>query len=302
MAEGQRGLFSISQAHAAGMNNDQIHRRSSAGRIVRVLPGVFSYAGVPDSWDRDLSAVRLWAGDESAASHRAAARILGFNGFRGAPIEISTTCSKNPTRLRLASGRRIIVHRVDEHVLPEILIADDGMPVTSARRTVLDLAGNRHPRTEGVLDAALRRSMTDVGRLWLLLEQEWMRGRRGVGILRDLLIPRTKGRAPSDSDMEIDLRHLIDDAGLPAPVHQYPFIIPSGRIRMDLAYPHRLLDIETDSLSWHLDRETFERDRRRDNELRALGWTVLRFTWAMIRFDSDNVLNLIRHHLSSTVS
>jgi hypothetical protein len=161
------------------MNKDEIHRRSSAGRIVRVLPGVFSYAGVPDSWNRGLTAARLWAGDESAASHRAAASILGFHGFSGAPIEISTTCSKNSTRLRLLSGRRIVVHRVDDHVLPEIIIADDGMPVTSARRTVLDLAGNRHPRTEAALDAALRRGMTDVGRLWLLLEQEWMRGRRG---------------------------------------------------------------------------------------------------------------------------
>lgn len=298
----QCGLFSDAQGRAAGLSEEAIRRRISRGRLTRVLPGVLGFAGVPDSWDRDLTAVSLWAGDGSAASHRAAARKLGFHGFTNSPAEISTTNRKNCTQLQLESGRRIVVHRVDEHLLAEITFADDGMPLTSARKTILDLAGRRHPRAEGALDAALRRGLTDIGQLWLLLEQEWMRGRRGVAIVRDLLIPRTRGRAPTDSDMELDLRRLIDNARLPAPVHQYPYLIPSGSIRMDLAYPDKLLGIEADSYSWHWDREAFERDRRRDNELRALGWTVLRFTWTMIQFDPDNVSALIRQHLYSSSS
>jgi very-short-patch-repair endonuclease len=296
LAAGQCGLINLVQLRALGFTRNQIRHRVATGRLVRVLPCVFRVAGVPQSWEQDLMAAHVWAGDNSAASFRAAARSYGFEGFHSAPIEISVVgCNRRP-EATLPSGRLLVVHRVDEHLLGEIMKVRN-IPVTSPRKTVLDLAGTRHRRAEGVLDAVLRREMTDVGQLWLLLEQEWMHGRRGVAILRDLLIPRTRGRAPTDSSMELDLRHLIDDARLPAPVHQYPFIIPMGRIRMDLAYPHRLLDIETDSLSWHRDRETFERDRRRDNELRALGWTVLRFTWAMIRFDSANTIALIRQHL-----
>lgn len=241
-------------------------------------------------------AAYLWAGDGSAASKRAAAKLWGFDGFRNAPIEISAVGCPRRLECRLPSGRRVIVHRVDDHLASEIVMVGN-MPVTSPRKTVLDLAGMRHGRTEGVLDASLRRSLTNVGQLWLLLEQEWMRGRRGVAILRDLLIPRTEGRAPSDSEMEIRLRRLMDEARLPAPVHQFPFEISSGSIRMDLAYPDRLIDIEADSLSWHWDRDAFERDRRRDNELRARGWIVLRFTWAIIRYDPDYVVATIRAHL-----
>lgn len=50
---------------------------------------------------------------------------------------------------------------------------------------------------------------------------------------------------------------------------------------------------------WHMDRAAFERDRQRDNELRALGWSVFRFTWAMIRFDPARVVQLIRQHLDN---
>jgi very-short-patch-repair endonuclease len=63
-----------------------------------------------------------------------------------------------------------------------------------------------------------------------------------------------------------------------------------------------MLAIEVDSYTWHMDRKAFERDRRRDNELRALGWTVFRFTWAMLRFEPERVIDLIRGHLLRPLS
>ncbi len=124
---------------------------------------------------------------------------------------------------------------------------------------------------EGVIDAAVRRGLTSVGQLCLYLEQEWMRGRRGVRILRTLLVPRLEGWAPADSEMEILARRAFDEAGLPAPVHRFPVTLTSGRIKIDLAYPGSKLAIDLDGYAWHMDRRAFERDRQRDNELRALG-------------------------------
>jgi very-short-patch-repair endonuclease len=57
------------------------------------------------------------------------------------------------------------------------------------------------------------------------------------------------------------------------------------------------LAIEVDGYIWHMDREAFEGDRRRDNELRALGWTVFRFTWAMLRYDSARIVQLVQRNL-----
>jgi very-short-patch-repair endonuclease len=46
-----------------------------------------------------------------------------------------------------------------------------------------------------------------------------------------------------------------------------------------------------------MDREAFERDRARDNELAELGWLVLRFTYAMLRWEPDRVAQTIRTNL-----
>jgi hypothetical protein len=297
MAVPQLGLLSYAQLRGAGLNNDAIRHRVAKGRLAVVLPGVYEICGTPHSWDRDLMAVHLWAGDESAAAGRAAARKWGFAGFENAPIEISTTQRKRFTG-RVSSGR-VIVHHVDVHLVAEI-VAVAGMPVTSARRTVLDLAAMRHRLAESCLDHSLRRQLTNVGQLWLLLEQEWMRGRRGVAILRDMLVPRTEGRAPTESELEIMARRIIDDHGLPEPIHQQPVTLSDGPKRIDLAYPSAMLAIELDSYAWHMNRAAFEADRRRDNELRALGWTVFRFTYGMLRWDEDHVATLIRDHLAGS--
>jgi very-short-patch-repair endonuclease len=98
--------------------------------------------------------------------------------------------------------------------------------------------------------------------------------------------------------MERLARRVLEDAGLPAPAHQYPVTLPSGRIRLDLAYPGAKLAIELDGYAWHMDRRAFERDRERDNQLRAMGWTVLRFTWAVVRYDPASMIELIRRFLS----
>lgn len=112
--------------------------------------------------------------------------------------------------------------------------------------------------------------------------------------MRDLLADRTAGQAPSDSDSELRARRLIAEEGLPSPVGQHPVALPFADIHIDLAYPDIKLAVELDSYSWHLNRKAMEQDRERDNALQMLGWIVLRFTWAMLRFDPGYVRHTIR--------
>jgi very-short-patch-repair endonuclease len=93
------------------------------------------------------------------------------------------------------------------------------------------------------------------------------------------------------------LARLIKEAALPAPKRQYEIALPSGTRYIDFAYPELLLAIETDGYAWHGDREAFDRDRERDNELQTLGWRVLRFTYAMLRWEPERVVATIRRHL-----
>jgi very-short-patch-repair endonuclease len=297
MASHQGGLISFEQLRAYGLTKSSTRRLVCSGFLERVLPRVYNVTATGRSQVRALWAAHLYLGDGSAISHTTSAWRWGFDGFTSHPVHISTISKRNGSGASLRDGTQIVIHRVDEHLVPEI-VQIDGLPVTSVRRTILELCGQKHRRAAKVIDAGLRDRLTTLGDLWLYLEQEWMRGRRGVRILRDLLVQRTPGRVPSDSELERDTRALIDSANLPAPRHQFAVDLDVATVHIDLAYPDAMLALEVDSYSWHLDREAFDRDRERDIELQSRGWTVYRLTWTMIRYQPDRVVGLIRDHLS----
>lgn len=292
----QYGLLTAQQMQACGVSRFAVARRVAAGQLDPLLPGVFAISGHPHSFRRDLMGAVLHAGPGSAVSGRSAACLWGLDGFGSTIVEISTTKRKRAPAM-MPSGRRIIMHRVDGHLLPEIETVES-LPATSVRKTLLDLAGLKHPRTSRALDEALRRRLTTLGNVWLLYENEWIRGRRGVAILRALLQERTPGQAPTHGDLEALFRDILRDFSLPMPIPQLPVPLGPVAVHVDFAYPDAKLAVECDGFAWHADREAFERDRERDIELQARGWTVLRFTWAKLRYEPGYVADQVRHHLS----
>ena len=252
---------------------------------------MFSINGAPRSWEQDAIAACLWGGEGTAISHKAAARLWGLSGFGSAPVEISTIKPKRNASLGFA------VHRVRAEIDREISLVS-GIPVTAVRCSLLDLAGIKHPRAERALDQALSRDLTSLGQMWLLYEQQWTKGRRGIAIVRSWLQERTPGNAPDDSELERLLDEIIRDFELPEPTRQLWVELPKQRVRIDYAYPEAGVLIEADSYAWHSDRPAFDADRERDNQLQLLGWRVLRFTWAELRFEPEKVASMIRDHLA----
>ncbi|HYR62397.1 MAG TPA: hypothetical protein VET24_07165, partial [Actinomycetota bacterium] len=57
-----------------------------------------------------------------------------------------------------------------------------------------------------------------------------------------------------------------------------PFLTPD----LDFAYPDVLLVLEADSYIWYSSREAWKRDRARNNELVALGWSILPITYDLV--------------------
>jgi very-short-patch-repair endonuclease len=290
IAAGQHGLINRTQMLAAGFTESAISWRVKKGALEKIYPKVYLIAGTPLTDKGRLMAAYLWAEEGSAISHTSAAWLWGLHGFVPRPTHLSlsrkTTAPAADIRLHLAES----VESLDICWL-------DRVALTSPSRTVRDLAAAGDQRLERALDQCLREQLCSLDHLWLTIDRPESLGRRGVRILRDLLVQRTPDLAAGDSDMEDLLMRIVRWGSLPLPELQYPVRLPAGVIHLDFAYPVSKLAIECDSYAWHMDREAFERDRERDAELQALGWRVLRFTWARLRYDPDYVLRQLRVHL-----
>jgi very-short-patch-repair endonuclease len=64
--------------------------------------------------------------------------------------------------------------------------------------------------------------------------------------------------------------------------------------RLDFAYPAIRVGIEADGYRWHGNPEDWRRDLRRENRLKLLGWTLLRFSWEDVHDRPELVASQVR--------
>jgi hypothetical protein len=109
-----------------------------------------------------------------------------------------------------------------------------------------------------------------------------------------------------ESELEIwGVLHVLPGVpDVPPPVRQFPIHLPDGRrIRADAAFPEALVIVELDGAAFHGSRSARERDLRRDTALAALGWVVLRFSYARLMADPDGcrreIIAVVRRRLAS---
>ncbi|MQB00911.1 MAG: DUF559 domain-containing protein [Actinobacteria bacterium] len=290
--QAQFGCIHRDEALALGLSRRQIDRLLLEGRWRRVRPSVYRIAGIPPTWEQKVFSALAWAGRSAVASHLTAARRWRFEGFSTKAIHLST----NGAWRRPPDG--VIVHRVGHCVLSHAANVG-GIRVTSMPRTVFDLIAGGNEHGDSVLDQAIRRRGTFFGQMWLLLDEPWTHRHRGIATVRRAMEQRTPMRASTQIDLADPLRRLMRSSRLPAPVPEFAVELPSGLIHIDLAYPLLKLAIECDGYGSHMDPTSFERDRARDAELMALGWRVLRFTWAQITYRPDWVLEQVRGRLTT---
>lgn len=158
----------------------------------------------------------------------------------------------------------------------------DGLPVTSVRRTLLDLGQvTSDAVVERALEWALRKRHVSVDELRAAVATK--ANQPGTRALRHLLTHRPPGLPPTDSDAETLFVQLVRRTGLPEPQRQFPVPTAEGTFRVDFAWPARRLGVEIDGAGTHASREALRRDLRRQNRLMlsltAGGWILLRFTW-----------------------
>jgi hypothetical protein len=270
-ARAHHATITWSDARGLGISPRQITSWTAAGRLVHAAPNVYVVAGAPTTWRQRLSVA---AGSSGGwASHRAAAALWGLDGFSPRQIEVLVPYGLRRRRTEWIVHESRSIRGVD---LDEV----DDIPCTSLVRTILDLAAVAHPfRVAQALDHASRRwpgTLDAVDRRYAELRRK---GRRGCGLMRDLLDERLGRGRYTDSDFETKTLRLVRAIGLPEPELQHT--VRDGRFVafIDLAWPAIMWGIECDSLEHHLNERAHNWDRRRRRRLKRLRWDLAEVTY-----------------------
>jgi very-short-patch-repair endonuclease len=256
LAERQGGKVSRAQLRALGLKDAAIGRRIERGLLHRDHRGVLAVGHVRvDELARWWGALLACPG--SVLSHASAAAAWDLLPVGGGAVHITV-----PTSGGRARRRGVVVHR--KRLEPGEIVCHEGLPVTGVERTLLDLAVVARPPT---LARAVERA-------------EWLRildagrvpdARPGSARLRAALAaPLTLTR----SELERAFLALCDRHGIERPRTN---VVVRG-FEVDFWWPAAGLVVETDGAEFHLTRQAFEADRRRDQALTAAGLTVVRFT------------------------
>jgi Transcriptional regulator, AbiEi antitoxin len=288
-ARNQRGLFTFDQASACGISRRTIARRAASGIYETIYPGVYGFAGSDTSWNREVLAAVLSLPHPAAASHKTAAHLWGIASQQPARIEVIT--HRYRRRIRLP----FVVHESLD-LLEADIIEIDGLPTTSAVRTVVDLGASAPPwYVEQCLDSGLRNNLFTAWNVRQFVARVAKRGRTGVGTIRPLIEDRLVWDSVTESALEDLFRSVLASSSYPMPVTQFELFETNGDLlgRFDFAYPARMALIETDSERYHMDPASFQRDREKQNRAQKLGWTVYRFTWRNLLDEPDSVLDVI---------
>ena len=261
-----------------------IHDRVKAKVWVRLAPAVYALAGHAATWQRQYKAAEL-ATPGSALASLAAAHVLGWDGFKVVKPEVVSTHTTNH-RNRLA-----VVHRCNDIKTTTV----KGFRVTTHAQTLCDvLTRIRLDRWEQTADRLL---LTGAMPIEDLVERRlaYEDSRRpAIATLRALVDERTAdGWTPPESELETLLRSAVGRVrGCPKIRWQAPAPWDSKQ-RVDGLVVEWGLIIEADGRTWHARVRDFDRDRWRDNQAAAHGLRVQRFTYAHLRYRSDEVVAII---------
>jgi very-short-patch-repair endonuclease len=263
IAASQHGVVTTKQLESSGLGRMAISERSQSGRLHRIHHGVYAVGhSAPNLHARFMAAV-LACGEGAVLSHTSAAVLWKLLY----PIEGSVHVSIPGTPGR-KKRRGIHLHRcaslqpqppAEPSPSPTSLPIRGGrgrrlltthrdrIPVTTIQRTIEDLEGTVSPK----LYRRARR-------------QAELMGHELPGVESD----RTR------SDLETLFLEICAHHRFPPPEVN----VKLGRWEVDFLWRSHRVVVETDYWTYHRGSVAFEDDHARELDLRAAGYTVLRFT------------------------
>ncbi|HEX6547503.1 MAG TPA: DUF559 domain-containing protein [Candidatus Dormibacteraeota bacterium] len=276
------GPFSLGRALRAGLSRH--HLESRVWR--RLAHQTYALRDAPTTPEGLLAASLERLPPETVFSGTTAAWLHGLDLSPTDPIDVTL-----PPGSVVSQRVGLRVHR--RRLSRAEIVPRGNFSITSIERTLFDLARDL-PLVEAVVAADMALYAGQV-RLGALTRFAWRRGRwpgsRKLRRVIELAEPKT------ESPMETRLRMRLVLAGLPRPEAQVELHDAEGHFlaRADLYYPEARLVLEFDG-SVHRDRLT--EDSRRQNQLLAAGYRLLRFTTADVLGRPETVVALVRGALT----
>ena len=259
-AAGQCGVITSDQLLDAGLTRHAVAHRVRVGWLRRLHRGVFVVGPVSAPFAREMAAV-LASGTGAAVGVRSAAGLWELRPLPDAGVDVVLT------RRGVRSSNGIRVHTAADLPATDVTTRH-GIPITTPLRTLLDLAA---VATAGELERAVQEAQVRG-----LVTADQLR-RRAAGVRGAPAIRAALALEPAltRSEAERRLLALIRAAELPQPRTN----VRVGPHEVDAVWTPERVVVEIDGYAYHGTRAAFERDRRRDADLAARRYTVLRFTW-----------------------
>jgi very-short-patch-repair endonuclease len=192
------------------------------------------------------------------------------------------------TSRREPTGIRVLREPPDD----DDIVLRDGIMLTSRPRTIVGCL-RVLPMHTGVdlLDRALQQRWITFDDL--VCRTQKLTGSQGVPkLVAHIRTARPGTRSESERIMAVLLRRA-GIAGWQANVSFADVGV------LDFAFVAQRVAIEIDGRAWHSAGDRFQADRRRQNRLVLLGWTVLRFTWEDLTQRPGQVLAHVKTALAA---
>jgi predicted transcriptional regulator of viral defense system len=286
LARRQWGRVARRQLISLGLSTDAIDYRLARSRLLVVHRGVYAVGHDAPTREANWMAAVLAGGEGAVLSFRDGAALWGFRPSARSQIEVTT-----PRRQHPRPG--IQFHRCP--LPPDEVSSNDGIPVTTVPRTLLDLATVLRPRQ---LERALGEA--EALRLWdelslLDLLRRYPR-RAGSVTVRAVLEARNAGARIIRSDLEVAFLEFLDRFGFPEP----ELNAEVEGFEVDAVWREQRVVVELDSRGFHMTVAAFETDRERDRRLQAAGWRTIRITWRQLERDAAQLRDDLWRLLGAT--
>ncbi len=293
-AETQFGVLSLDQLcdvdGEVRVTKAQVRRWVRDGRLVKAAPRVWRVGGAPATWHQRLCTGLLSLGSEACVSHESAAQLHGFD--RTPPDRVEFTVARPQRQGRLEETLHTTKYwpRTDRTTI-------DGFRVTSATRTIIDLARARvpEPRLQAAIESAVRTGASAPLVVERRLSELRGPGRWGCRLLDHVLLD-----AGGHTMLERRFLELMRAAGLPRPSTQVVFRPDQRTVaRVDFLYRELAIVVEVTGRRGHSSPSERARDAQRRNELQDMGVRVFEYTWEDVTRRATYVTGSMRERLTA---
>jgi very-short-patch-repair endonuclease len=288
LASAQAGAITHRQLEGCGLDKYQIRSLRAGGALVAASRGVYVVRGAARVGEIRLFLAALATG--GVLGFDAACYLWGL--LDDVPEAITVIV---PQARRISAQPDVRLRRRSTSI--DELACCRGLIVTTRAVSFLDHVSTApigHARV--LFDRGIQRGWIFASDVFRRLESQRLGNRQ----LRELAGTIADGAA---AESERRLHRLLRQHRITGWVANAPVVRDGYTIAvLDLAFLESRLAIEVDGMAHHVDPTSFQRDRKRQNDLVALGWRVLRFTWWDITERPEYVVTAILRELARPAS